>query len=110
MATMKELRDLATDHDIKGRSKMDHLELTAALEAAGAEVPPPDVALSGSSDMVRVEWRRQWEYVVKNGKRVRKKVDGEWELVREVNRSEAQELVETAETVWPNGETRVVEE
>jgi len=38
--TVAELRQLAREHGVPGRSRMDHPELVAALTAAGVELPP----------------------------------------------------------------------
>lgn len=105
MATMTELRALASKHDIEGRSKMDHVELTAALERAGAEIPDPVLP---EPKFVDVEWRQQWRLVKKAKGVVKEKVDGDWQTVRErVPESEAATVKETLEKVWPHGRVRL---
>jgi hypothetical protein len=108
VATVKELRELATEHEIKGRSSMDHVELTTALERAGAQIPEPAFP---EAKTVRVEWRESWRLVEQeDGKWVREDVtDADWELMREVDVSEVDELKELAKQVWPHCEVRVVE-
>jgi hypothetical protein len=106
MPTTVELRALATEHEIVGRSKMDHLELAAALQNAGVDVGHP---VFPETQKRVIEWRQRWRLVRgKSGKPVREKVDGEWQTIRETDDAgHAEMLAETLKLVWPHGQVRV---